>query len=125
MIFRVYGTPITQGSKVVMRGHLVDVKSKELKAWRNQIANTAKQHIAEPLEEAVAVEMCFIVRKPKTVTRLLPHVKPDADKLARACMDALTGVAYVDDSQVTDLVIRKRYGADNEVGVIVKVGEHG
>jgi Holliday junction resolvase RusA-like endonuclease len=33
--------------------------------------------------------------------------KPDVDNLAKAVMDALNCVAYVDDSQVIELVIRK------------------
>ena len=39
----------------------------------------------------------------------------DVDKLARAVLDALTGVCFVDDAQVVDLVVRKRY-ADNAGG---------
>ncbi|MCR4339570.1 MAG: RusA family crossover junction endodeoxyribonuclease [Gemmatimonadaceae bacterium] len=38
-----------------------------------------------------------------------PTTKPDADKLTRALLDALTGVAYVDDSQVVHLGIRKEW----------------
>lgn len=38
-----------------------------------------------------------------------PMTKPDVDKLLRAFLDALTGVVWKDDSQVTDAITRKRY----------------
>ena len=34
-------------------------------------------------------------------------MKPDIDNLAKFVMDALTGIVYTDDSQVTELVLRK------------------
>lgn len=36
--------------------------------------------------------------------------KPDADKAARAILDALTGIAFVDDAQVVELVVRTLWG---------------
>lgn len=35
--------------------------------------------------------------------------KPDADNILKACMDALNGVAYADDNQVTDAEVQTRY----------------
>lgn len=40
----------------------------------------------------------------------LPLVKPDLDNVAKAVLDALNGLAYRDDAQVTFLSICKRYG---------------
>lgn len=40
----------------------------------------------------------------------LPLVKPDLDNVAKAVLDALNGLAYRDDAQVTSLSICKRYG---------------
>jgi len=106
-----------------MRGRLVDVKSKELKAWRSKIADIAAPHFPETHKEAVFIDLTFFLPKPKTVRRLLPFVKPDSDKLTRAVFDALTGVAYVDDCQVTDYTVRKRYGDINNIGVVATVKE--
>jgi hypothetical protein len=41
---------------------------------------------------------------------------PDVDKLLRAALDALTGVVWKDDSQVTDVIGRKRYAVPDEHG---------
>lgn len=35
--------------------------------------------------------------------------KPDADNVTKLVMDALNGVAWVDDAQVTDLNVHKKY----------------
>lgn len=39
-----------------------------------------------------------------------PTTKPDCDNVIKAVLDALNGVAYYDDSQVVDLMVRKFYG---------------
>jgi Holliday junction resolvase RusA-like endonuclease len=39
-----------------------------------------------------------------------PAVRPDVDKYLRAVLDALTGVLYADDGQVTTVRAEKRYG---------------
>lgn len=38
-----------------------------------------------------------------------PH-KPDCDNICKSVLDALNGIAYDDDSQVTMVVVRKKYG---------------
>lgn len=50
--------------------------------------------------------------------RLVPAVKPDLDNVAKAICDGGNGVAWVDDAQIVDLVVRKRYGLRPEVRVI-------
>lgn len=48
--------------------------------------------------------------------------RPDADNLAKM-IDALNGVVWRDDAQITDLFIRKRYGPRPSMTVIVWAGE--
>lgn len=50
---------------------------------------------------------------------LLPSKKPDADNVAKIVADALNGLAYDDDAQITDLTVMKRYGQEPEVRVKV------
>ena len=64
------------------------------------------------------------MRRPKTVKvrkRPLPIVKPDLDKLVRSVLDALSGVVFADDAQVTGLLTVKRY---EQAGVPVGVQVH-
>ena len=46
--------------------------------------------------------------------------KPDLDNLAKAAADALNGLAYRDDSCITDLVVRKRYGTEPRLEVVIR-----
>ena len=41
--------------------------------------------------------------------------KPDVDNIAKAILDSLNGLAYKDDNQVTELLIKKKYGLENKV----------
>lgn len=50
---------------------------------------------------------------------MLPAKKPDADNIAKIIADALNGLAYDDDAQITDLSVMKRYGEEPEVRVKV------
>ena len=45
--------------------------------------------------------------------------KPDADNIAKAALDAIQGVVFRDDSQVTGLIVRKSYG--DIPGVTIRV----
>jgi crossover junction endodeoxyribonuclease RusA len=102
--------PVPQGSMSVFNGRVVHSRGKDLKAYRDLIASVAAQSFPEPLRGGVRVELRFILPTPKSRPRVLPHVRPDLDKLVRAVLDGLTGVAYVDDAQVTSLTAVKRYG---------------
>jgi crossover junction endodeoxyribonuclease RusA len=70
-------------------------------------------------EGPIIVECMFLIPRPKTVKRRYPIGKfdGDCDKLVRAILDGLTGVAYKDDSQVVDAIGKKRYADDVESGV--------
>lgn len=52
-----------------------------------------------------------------------PTKKPDADNIAKAVLDGLNGVAFVDDSQVTALSVYKRYSAKPSVKVVITSDE--
>ena len=49
--------------------------------------------------------------------RILPTVKPDVDNVLKLIMDALNGVAYLDDKQVVDARCAKMY-ADNPCTIV-------
>ena len=43
--------------------------------------------------------------------------KPDADNIAKSILDALNGLAYKDDSQVSALTVIKNYGLEDKIYV--------
>lgn len=46
--------------------------------------------------------------------RLWKATRPDCDNVAKAVLDALTGVLFVDDNQIVGLAVRKYFGAIGE-----------
>lgn len=68
--------------------------------------------------DACRVEMAFERKPPKSWSKKKVlamrggpiTVKPDLDNLAKAILDALNGIAYEDDRQVSDLHVSRRWG---------------
>jgi crossover junction endodeoxyribonuclease RusA len=118
------GIPVAQGSKnAYRRGERIVLveTAKRLPAWRYQIAQAARELNREVIEfDAVRVTLLFMLPQPKKPVRQYPTTKPDIDKLSRAVLDALTGVLYKDDSQVTQLDAQKVY-TYGEPGVYITV----
>jgi crossover junction endodeoxyribonuclease RusA len=115
--FTVPGTPATKGSTVsfVGKGGKVVTKAdcKRLGSWSEAVAWSAKAAKVRLIEKPhpVQITVCFVLQRPQTPNgRLYPTVKPDLDKTLRACLDALTGVAYDDDAQVIRISTVKVYG---------------
>ena len=97
-------------------------KSGALAAWMRTIAWGAKLLGVKPIAGPVEVQLLFYLPRPKTVRRALPEIPPDVDKLTRAALDALEGIAYKNDAQIVSLIARKLYagGPDcDEPGVNV------
>lgn len=117
--FFIAGRPIPQGSLKFINGHAIHVRAQDLALWRADIARVAKSVIWEKAQESVEIHLTFTLLKPKTVKRNEPFVRPDIDKLIRAVLDGLTGVAYEDDQQVTKITAIKEYG--NTEGVLIRV----
>ena len=117
------GECIPQGSHSVNRrtGHLFEANAR-LKAWRKEAAVHLDQHIGtwfgawEPFDGPLHVDVTFYLPRGRTVTRELPSVKPDLDKLQRALGDILTIAGIItDDARVTRWSPRKRYGEPSTV----------
>ena len=109
--FKVEGKPIQQGSMRAFNNRIVHNKTKELMAWRSEVAKAAHAAGCTPIDGPISISMQFTYERGKTVTRDTPTVPPDLDKQIRSILDALTGVAYADDSQVTHIIASKEYGA--------------
>lgn len=125
--FFVPGKPVPQGSKRhIGRGILIE-SSKDLGPWRERVALTAHQTLAgEPIMSgAITAVLTFVLPRPKSApkTRTPAATKrPDVDKLARACLDAITDVIILDDAQVVDLRATKRLAELGETpGVHIRI----
>lgn len=103
-------------------------------AWRDRVIAAGvvlRSQAGGTLEGPVAIEVTVTIDRPKSApkTRVWPAVRNgDADKIARAVLDALTEAElWGDDSQVVDLHTVKAYpcspAADrlDEPGAIIRV----
>jgi Holliday junction resolvase RusA-like endonuclease len=126
--FAVDGVAAPQGSmRSVAAGRVVHDNADRLHAWRSLVAGSAlvaRQHARiRPLIGPVCVDVRFSLPRPATLREDRPHIsRPDLDKLCRCVCDALTGVLFFDDSQVTELRAWKTYAAvDARPGAVVTV----
>lgn len=131
--FSVLGTPIPQGSTKAFarigrdgKAHATTTGANaKTKGWRQDVAACALGHApSTPWTGPVAVEIAFRLPRPASVSakkRPSHTVKPDLDKLVRAVSDALTGVLWVDDSQIVSVIATKLYaaGADHPPGATI------
>lgn len=92
--------------------------SKKVAPWRAAVKTTAQTVYTTPADGPVIVEIRFYLPPPKRLPkgRTRPTVRPDVDKLARSTLDALTGVAFKDDSQVVHLAVSKYYALADGCG---------
>lgn len=122
------GQPAPQGSKRHV-GHGVLVESSRAVApWRTTVAwHVAQAYAGSVLDVALAVDIEFVMRRPTSCPkRSTPPAtkRPDLDKLARAVLDALSGVVWRDDSLIIDLHPTKRLAEIGELaGARIRVRE--
>ena len=130
--FTIFGVPQPQGSmrafipKSWHRPILTSDNSK-LKPWRQELAQTALVTMREcGAQKAkcgvpVSIALTFYFEKPKSQRKSALHktTKPDLDKLLRAVLDALTGIAYEDDAQVCECRVAKAFGSPARLEVNV------
>ena len=143
--FGAQGTPRPKGSTKSFRsnstGKIITLNANDkTKGWE-QTVRAAAINAMEPYkiaEGAVSVRCDFIMPRPKnhfSVSKKTPGMlkeqyrameptkKPDLDKLIRCVLDALTGVVYLDDNQVTVVSGQKYYAqkSNDNTGVLIKV----
>lgn len=84
----------------------------------------------KPLENAIELNLTFYRPIPKGKSKkwrenakkgvILPTSRPDVDNYAKLIKDALNGYLWRDDSQVTDLIARKRYSDTPRIEIEVQ-----
>jgi len=81
------------------------------------------------LDSAVAITVRMIFPRPASMTKKKKanlqcpkKSKPDIENVAKAVFDALTGVAYIDDAQISKAMLVKRIAGDGDsVGVWIEI----
>ena len=125
--FFVDGAPKGKGRPRFSRGRAYTPR--ETVEYEKHIASS---YNGDMLSEPLFVDIAAYFSIPKSYTNkqkkaikngdLTPTKKPDTDNIAKVVLDALNGVAYVDDKQVIDLRVVKKYSEDRE-GLEITIGE--
>lgn len=95
--------------------------------WATLVGHEARLHMPPtPLDGALIFVATFYVPMPAYISRRergtsWPIKRPDVDNLVHKLTDKLNGVFWKDDSQVTDILVRKRYPLDGRTGVEIVV----
>jgi len=93
--------------------------------YHGRVSALARQAVSAPLEGAVPLRLSIVLRTPASWSKkrraVLNHAttRPDLDNCAKAFLDGMSGVAWLDDKQVVDLHIEKHYG--NRDAVVVTI----
>ena len=132
--FRVNGNPAPKGSWSRMpNGAMLPAGTaasrKKYNDWRNDIRYAAIEAMgpANPYGGCVRLIAQFDLPYPVSSIRKWqwgwwPHIKqPDIDKLLRALLDALTGIVWVDDSQVAFSAVNKVYAWNGRPGAHIVI----
>ena len=116
------GTARPQGSKRHVGNGIMVESSKHVGLWRTWVRLKATQAMAgrPQIVGPVQIAILFQFDRPKKHFKANGELRadapkwhtgrPDVDKLLRAILDALTGVCFKDDSQVSRCFTEKPYG---------------
>ena len=138
--FTAFGIPQPQGSARMVpisppcrvchrRDQRITSDNPKMKPWRQLIRKALDAEEMKPIDGPVRVSLAFMLPRPKghhgakglvPSAPAYPTPRPDIDKLARAALDALTGPAFADDSQVVELIVHKHYATETP-GVDIRI----
>ena len=132
--FIVYGAPQGKGrARIIKIAGQSRMKTPEKTlAYEGLIAHCGAAAMAgrELLDGPVELRLFIDVQIPASWSKrkqaqamageLLPTTKPDVDNIVKAIGDGLNGVVWRDDSQVSDVIARKRYAEKPQVRVQIR-----
>ncbi|MBE9201951.1 MULTISPECIES: RusA family crossover junction endodeoxyribonuclease [unclassified Nodularia (in: cyanobacteria)] len=89
--FIINGTPVSQQAR----------RREKLRAWKATVRQEVEKYW--PLEEQPATGLVML-----KVTYFYDSIAMDVDNIVKPIQDAIIGLVYVDDDQITDVLVRKR-----------------
>jgi len=129
VVFGKGGKPVMVNGRPIVRVH----DPVESRNWKAAAADHFLQAMSgrSPLTGGVAVEIEAVFTCPRSAWKkcsMTPRRwklgKPDLENVAKAVLDAGSGICYIDDRQVVELRLRKLVGAQGEAPyVLVRIEE--
>lgn len=113
--------PIPKGRPRFYGGHAVTPE--KTRKYEKLIRDSWEHGIVEA--DSLMIDMEFVMPIPQSLSKkkqselvAAPHTKkPDLDNLVKAVLDALNGVAYMDDSRISNINASKEYGREPSVWI--------
>lgn len=135
--FSVHGKPQGKGRPrfAVRGGHARAYTPEATREYEARVAHAARVAMDgdAPIGGALDVEIDVYLPIPSRFNKaqreaaqagvIRPTCKPDADNVAKAVLDAAQGIAFEDDAQVSDLIVRRRFSAVPGVDVRITAVE--
>ena len=131
--FTVFGQPVAQGRpRASARNGLVRLydpeKSRSYKELVYSEAVKVKPDTPLTGELSVIITAYFPIPKSKSNKfreaalsgEINPTTKPDTDNIAKIMLDSAQGILFIDDKQVVELMVRKRYSENPRVEVVIR-----
>jgi Holliday junction resolvase RusA-like endonuclease len=87
--------------------------------YEKKIKSVAMATCRRPFEKAVEMRLVFNFVKPKSSKLIHVTKRPDLDNLEKAIMDALNGIAYLDDSQVIRKYSEKKFSFFDHIEITI------
>lgn len=117
----------------MLGGHARAYTPKPTKEYEDAIAKAYRAAGGEMFPAGIPLHIIIVAyiappasaskkEKERLLEARIPVKKPDIDNIAKVVLDALTGVAYEDDSRVADLLIHKRYAEHDGLKVVISDG---
>jgi len=124
VVVTIPGAPVGKGRpRFARRGNFVHTFTPEKTANYESLVRLAAQEAMQgraPMDCALDVALDLIVTPPASWSnkkhmaaiagQIAPTTKPDLDNTAKGIFDACNGVVWLDDKQIVDARISKRYG---------------
>lgn len=123
------GLPVAKGRPRFTKGGFAYTPDKT-RQYEKMVASLAKTAMTGrlPFDCPLKVMVTAFMKMPQMSKKrtadaltgyILPAVKPDADNLAKAALDACNGIIWRDDALICSLLVKKRYAVEPRLELCV------
>lgn len=133
--FNVEGQPVAKGRpRATTVGGMARLYTPaKTRSYEDQIRIAAACAMGDrtPVQGEVTITVTACIAIPKSFSKkktadavrgsIRPVTRPDADNYAKAALDGCNGILFRDDSQITDLIVRKRYALQPSLIITMEV----
>jgi len=110
----------TQANERARKGKFGFYTPKKTATFKKELVKLLKEQWKDrPLEKALMLACIIKIKKPKSVKRVFPTVKPDCSNLIKGIEDAFNKILWKDDSVITTLLVSKVYSESDGIDLNV------